>query len=231
MVIGHVCLICLVLADPRAHRLRRHHAPPVGGFTGPAAPAAARHDHRRCPFRPPPPTETALASRNLSMKKQKSILLGLLGPVPDLPGSGSCWRPTSRSAANCRTIDDVTHDQTPAAFSGWAEQGRAVYAAKRLRVLPQPAGALPHGRARTSTGNGARAPHRRPRLSPGPRRLPGRLAHRAGPLQRRRAPRQGRLALPAHVRAADRVARHELPRRCASSSTSTRSPGSLPWRP
>ena len=62
------------------------------------------------------------------MKKSKSALLGLLALFLT-SWVGIVLASYVQVGRLLPDVDDITHDQTPAAFSGWAEQGRAVYAA------------------------------------------------------------------------------------------------------
>ena len=62
------------------------------------------------------------------MKKSKTALLGLLALFLT-SWFGIVLASYVQVGRLLPEVDDVSHDQTPAAFSGWAEQGRAVYAA------------------------------------------------------------------------------------------------------
>ena len=62
------------------------------------------------------------------MKKSKTPLLGLLALFLT-SWVGIVLASYVQGGRLSPEVDDVSHDQTPAASSGWAEQGRAVYAA------------------------------------------------------------------------------------------------------
>ena len=61
------------------------------------------------------------------MKKPKSILLGLLALFLT-SWVGIVLASYVQVGRLLPDVDDVTHDQTPAPYSGWAEQGRVIYA-------------------------------------------------------------------------------------------------------